>query len=144
MYQFKNYALFIVLFLLLNLAIQSCAGSGQAGMTDEEHIEFVKAEDVSDIKFRSPEIVGGQMAFYRELRYPDRSRERGSQGTVILSYTVNELGILERVEVDSSSGDQALDRAAVRAFEQMRFLPAVINGERVSMDLRFPVPFRLN
>ncbi|MCH8556985.1 MAG: energy transducer TonB [Balneolia bacterium] len=144
MHIFKQIVCLHALLLIVALGLQSCASSESARVSDEEHIEFVKSEDVSDIEFRPAEIVGGQIAFYNELRYPDRSKERGSQGRVLLSYTVSELGILERVEVEESSGDRALDRAAVRAFEQMRFLPAVHNGERVPIDLLYPVPFLLN
>lgn len=111
---------------------------------EQGHIDRIVSEDISDIEMRSAEFVGGPEAFYSVLRYPDNARQRRAQGNVILAYKVNEFGILESVEIETSSGNSDLDRAAVTAFEQLRFIPTVHDGERVSMSGFYPVIFRMN
>lgn len=113
-------------------------------MSLEEHIAKVEAEDVSGIPFRSHQFVGGQQAFFAELRYPDSARERGVEGTVLLNFTVTEQGLPKNIEVAQSSGNRALDDSAVRTMERMRFIPGVNNGERAAINATFPVIFRLN
>ena len=139
MSSYRNFTLLLVFTVLI---LSSCASSGSASL--EDHIAEVEAEDVSGIEFRSHQFVGGQEAFFSELRYPDSARERGIEGTVLLNFIVTEQGLPENIEVAQSSGNRALDDSAVRTMERMRFIPGVNNGERAAINATFPVIFRLN
>jgi TonB family protein len=62
---------------------------------------------------------------------------------VLLTITIGADGAVERVEVDTSSGHEELDRAAVEAAEGWRFEPARLDGVAVAHEVRVPVEFRL-
>jgi|GEM_PF-2564401 len=138
----SSYSILTLLFLFAALIVSSCTNTNSVSL--EEHIATVEAEDVSEIKFRPHQFVGGQEAFFSELRYPDSARQRGVEGTVLLNFTVTEQGLPENIEVAQTSGNRALDESAVRTMERMRFIPGVSNGERAAINATFPVIFRLN
>ena len=138
----SSYSIITLLFLFAALIVSSCANTNSVSL--EEHIATVEAEDISGIEVRFPEMVGGERAFYSTLRYPDSARARGRDGTVVLTYTVTKQGLPDNIQVVNSSGNRALDESAVRAMEDMRFIPGVKDGERLAVNLTFPVNFRLN
>lgn len=89
------------------------------------------------------------MALYRAeyLRnpspeYPERSRENGEQGSVLLRVSVSAAGRASEVTVAVSSGYPRLDRAAKAAVESWRFVPAKRNGQPVDSVLTVPVRFQ--
>ncbi|MEQ8902653.1 MAG: TonB family protein [Roseovarius sp.] len=75
----------------------------------------------------------------RQKRYPRGTR---SSGTVHLTLTVSDTGRLMAVRVRQSSGDRALDTAAVQAVQGARLpaKPAPLPGDSHSFNL--PVAFR--
>lgn len=76
-------------------------------------------------------------------RYPPAALRMGQQGTVTLVIHVNAQGQPEKVMVDSSSGHELLDQAAVDAAGQWRFHPAMQDGKLAPARLRVPVSFDL-
>lgn len=94
--------------------------------------------------------AGGQdsVALYRaeylrnpQPEYPERSRENGEEGTVMLRVGVSAAGRASEVTVAASSGYPRLDRAAKAAVEGWRFVPAKRNGQPVDSVLTVPVRF---
>lgn len=94
---------------------------------------------------------GGQdsVALYRaeylnnpRPEYPERSRENGEEGTVLLRVSVSAAGRASEVTVAVSSGYPRLDRAAKAAVESWRFAPAKRNGQAVDSVLTVPVRFQ--
>ncbi len=76
--------------------------------------------------------------------YPDSERDQGIEGTVVLVVTVGKRGEVLGVQVAQSSGNSALDEAAVQNVRQCwRFAPAVQNGAAADSRITFPVVFRL-
>jgi TonB family protein len=75
--------------------------------------------------------------------YPEKAREEGREGTVILRVLVDEEGRVRSVEVNRSSGFEAFNRAAVDAVRRWRFSPARYGERRVESWVRIPVVFRL-
>jgi protein TonB len=86
-----------------------------------------------------PEVV-------REVQpdYPEELREQGVQGTVTVRYTVDENGKVTGVSVERSSGNDALDDAAVRAIRRYRYRPAQQDGKPRAVQMRRPFVFRLS
>lgn len=85
-------------------------------------------------------------ARYRETPrpiYPETARRKGREGTVLLRVLVDGEGCAKFVEINKSSGDDALDRAAREAIEQWRFIPAHYGEKAVESWIRIPVDFRL-
>jgi protein TonB len=75
--------------------------------------------------------------------YPRAARRNGEQGTVTLRVLVSADGGPSRVEVERSSGSNALDAAALEAVKNWRFAPATRAGEPVDGWVIVPVVFRL-
>jgi TonB family protein len=85
-------------------------------------------------------------AGYRETpkpKYPESARRKGREGTVLLRVLVNEEGRAKTIEINKSSGDDSLDRAASEAIQQWRFIPARYGQKVVESWIRIPVDFRL-
>jgi TonB family protein len=67
-----------------------------------------------------------------ERAYPIGLRELGLGGTVELAFYINEQGDAERFEVRTSSGNTALDQAALRVAPTFEFTPAQRGNARVA------------
>jgi protein TonB len=75
--------------------------------------------------------------------YPRRARRAGVEGTVTLKVLVTARGAPGKVEVETSSGSEALDRAAIDAVKRWQFVPARRGDAPVDAWVRVPVIFRL-
>jgi protein TonB len=76
--------------------------------------------------------------------YPSVSRRSGEQGRVLLKVLVSENGLAESVQLDSSSGHEKLDRAAIEAVKKWSFVPAKRSNQPVSAYVLVPVNFSLS
>ena len=76
--------------------------------------------------------------------YPKMSRRQGEQGRVLLKVLVSENGIAEQVQLDTSSGYEKLDQAAIEAVKKWSFVPAKKSDQAVSAFVLVPVKFELN
>jgi protein TonB len=86
-------------------------------------------------------------ARYRDTprpEYPESARREGREGRVLLRVLVDDQGRTRTVEINSSSGSHALDRAAAEAIRRWRFHPARYGDRPVESWLRIPVEFRLS
>lgn len=110
--------------------------------TEQAHIERVQSEDVSAVYDRAASIEGGQNAFYEMLSYPRSALLDRRDGRVLLIVDVNTDGLADEIRIHEGSGYADFDRNAVQAMQQMRFIPAVENGELVDSEMLFPVVFR--
>jgi protein TonB len=75
--------------------------------------------------------------------YPRRARRDGIEGTVLLKVLVTATGAPGEVKVESSSGSDSLDRAALDAVRAWQFIPARRADAAVDAWIRVPVVFRL-
>lgn len=75
--------------------------------------------------------------------YPIAELNAEITGTTILIVTVDENGTPLSVEVEKSSRNRNLDRAAKDAAMKWRFNPSTRNGKRVGDRVRVPVEFKL-
>ena len=75
--------------------------------------------------------------------YPESARRDGREGRVLLRVLVDDQGRSKQVEINSSSGSDALDRAAAEAIKRWRFHPARYGDKAVESWLRIPLEFRL-
>jgi len=74
-------------------------------------------------------------------KYPPEEQRRGIGGTVILVISIDANGNVLDVEVEKSSGNRNLDRAAMQAARKWRFNPEIKNGQKVPSRVRVPVEF---
>ncbi|MFZ5512688.1 MAG: energy transducer TonB [Pseudomonadota bacterium] len=75
--------------------------------------------------------------------YPMSARRNGETGKVVLKVLVTREGLAGRVELESSSGFDALDRSALETVKRWRFTPATQGDEPVEAWVRVPIEFRL-
>lgn len=76
--------------------------------------------------------------------YPPMSRRQGEQGRVLLKVLVSEAGAADHVVLETSSGHEKLDRAAIEAVKKWSFIPAKRNSQAISAYVLVPVKFSLN
>lgn len=89
------------------------------------------------------ETAGPQILSAPAPVYPESARQSGASGTVLVGLAINEAGTVSDAWVESSSGNDALDRAAVQAVLSWQFIPARQNGLPVLVRTRVPVIFGL-
>ena len=77
-------------------------------------------------------------------RYPPAALRSGITGTVILIISVDAQGNVTDVEVERSSRNRDLDRAAIQAARKWRFNPAQVDGVNSAGRVRVPVDFNLD
>jgi TonB family protein len=75
--------------------------------------------------------------------YPEIARREAREGRVLLRVLVDDQGRTKAVEINNSSGNEALDRAAAEAVKQWHFHPARAGDKAVESWLRIPIEFRL-
>ena len=75
--------------------------------------------------------------------YPESARREGREGSVLLRVLIDDQGRSKQVEVNRSSGSDALDRAAAEAIKRWRFHPARHGENPVESWVRIPIEFRL-
>ena len=76
--------------------------------------------------------------------YPTLSRRIGEQGRVLLRVLVSEQGTPQSVELESGSGFNRLDKAAMDAVKKWRFIPARKGSQAVSAYVLVPLKFSLD
>lgn len=78
------------------------------------------------------------------FRYPSELYAKRVQGNVTLRLFVDSTGgiIADSTRVEESSGHAALDSAAVKGSQDLRFNPARRRGSAIAVSLLYPVYFR--
>ena len=76
-------------------------------------------------------------------RYPQRMRQRGTEGVVVVRAMVDENGVVGDVTVKESSGSPELDRAAMNAIKRWRYKPAIKGGRKVRAPIVQRISFKL-
>ena len=103
----------------------------------------VKVEAVAEPAVEPPKF-GAAYLNNPAPTYPPVSRRYGEQGRVLLRVLVSENGLAESVQLDSSSGYEKLDRAAIEAVKKWSFIPAKRSNQPVSAYVLVPVKFSLS
>jgi TonB family protein len=75
--------------------------------------------------------------------YPPLLRDAGVGGEVLVWFYVNERGLVEKTRLKRSSGHEALDDAALKVAELMRFAPAMKDGQPVAAWIDLPIVFKV-
>ena len=76
--------------------------------------------------------------------YPVQARNQGMQGKVVVHAYITAAGMVEMVEVASSSGHSILDDAALAEVKKWLFLPATEGNMAVPSEVMVPIVFVLN
>ena len=99
---------------------------------------------------RSPSLSDGEVLFaqpkYAENpkpTYPREARRKGYEGEVILKVEVLPDGRVGQIEVKNSSGFELLDRSALAAVKQWKFVPAKKGEKSIPLWVNIPIKFQL-
>ena len=75
--------------------------------------------------------------------YPESARRENREGRVLLRVLIDDQGKTRSVEINRSSGHDALDGAAAEAIKRWRFYPARAGETAVESWVSIPIDFRL-
>ena len=75
--------------------------------------------------------------------YPASARREGREGRVLLRVLIDDQGKTRSVEINRSSGSDALDQAATEAIKLWRFHPARAGDRPVESWVSVPIEFQL-
>ena len=79
----------------------------------------------------------------KNIKYPEKNRENGITGIVIVEFTITTEGNIEDVKVVKGV-DPLLDNEAIRVVKLMpKWTPAENKGEKVNMIYNLPIRFKL-
>jgi periplasmic protein TonB len=95
-----------------------------------------------------PSYAGGNDAmttyFNRNLEYPAQASGEGVEGTVMLSFIVDEKGKIRSPQVVGNNLGYGLDEEAIRVINSMpKWTPATVKGQNVKSRVTLPVRFVL-
>jgi TonB family protein len=123
-----------VLLLFGVLAVPGC-GDGQ---TSQRVAQAFQAGPPVPDEFPTP--LNTELPF----RYPAALYARKVQGNVTLRLRIDRDGQVnaDSTRIEETSGYAALDSAAVKGSQELRFIPAKLRGEPMPVTILFPVYFR--
>jgi TonB family protein len=75
------------------------------------------------------------------IEYPLALWDQDIEGETLLRVRVTDVGRVDSVEVQRSSGHEAFDSAAISGAMDLRFQPARRNGKRIDVWAQVPVHF---
>lgn len=95
-----------------------------------------------------PEYVGGNAAMNKfileNIKYPQKAKETGLQGTVYISFVIEKDGTLADAKVEKGIGG-GCDEEALRVVKMMpKWIPGKDKGKNVSVGLTLPIKFKLD
>ncbi len=76
-----------------------------------------------------------------EREYPPLLRDAGIGGTTIVWFFIDENGVVKNQVIQQSSGNEAMDEAALRVAPVFEFTPAENRGEPVPVWVQLPITF---
>ena len=87
-----------------------------------------------------PKVLNTELPFH----YPAALYARRVQGNVTLRLYIDQNGQVrgDSTRVEESSGNAALDSAALKGSQELRFVPAKLRGDPMPATVLFPVYFR--
>ena len=108
----------------------------------------VRSNDpVFQVVEKMPQFPGGEAALMQflqnSIRYPAEARSANAQGRCFVQFIVNSNGKINNAEIVKSSGNEALDKEALRVVNSMPvWNPGTQGGERVNTRLTLPIAFK--
>jgi protein TonB len=113
-----------------------------SGCVDGESSQ--KVAQALQARASTPDEVPKMLTTDLPFRYPAALYARKVQGNVTLRLHVDRDGLVrpDSTRIEESSGYAALDSAAVKGSQDLRFVPAKLHGTPMSVTILFPVYFR--
>jgi len=94
-----------------------------------------------------PQNEDGPYSVYDELKYPDKAREAGLEGTVEIALFIipsGDDGKVKQARVLKSIGNKDCNKAASKAAKKLNFMPASLEGDPANSWTSMPITFSLS
>ena len=91
---------------------------------------------------KMPMPEGGIMSIMEKVVYPKSAKVNKIEGKVVVKAVVDESGNVIKTEVVESVNED-LDKAAVKAIKESKFIPGEKDGKKVKVEIFIPVKFKL-
>ena len=102
----------------------------------------VKQSDKGRVYKVGSDVSAPVVIFKAQPKYPEKQRKVRKQRTVTLSFTVDSDGGTKDIEVKRSASEE-LDRIAVDAVREWKFIPAKKKGKPVAVRVQTDIQFHL-
>lgn len=105
-----------------------------------------KAEEQARLSgIRNAYIGSIKNAVEKNKKYPQLSKARGEEGSVVLKFRIHQDGKISDIGLQSSSSFEKLDEAAIKAVEKLGVFNAIPKDlEEEYMDISIPMKFKLS
>ena len=133
-----------VAFKAADFSGQGIQGGNAAGDRKEDQVVAI-GETPSFTPFTvAPQVQNREeVARALEREYPSLLRDAGVGGKVDVWIRISEGGKVEKVQVNSSSGQPALDEAALKVAQVIKFSPAMNRDKAVPVWVSIPITFQV-
>jgi len=91
---------------------------------------------------QNPELIGGNAAIAKAVKYPEIAKKAGVEGRVYLQFVVDEKGNVVDPVVMKGIG-AGCDEEALRVVRTLKFKPGKQRGKAVKVRFSLPINFRL-
>ena len=144
----KRYIYLVLLpAVIFSMMIIACSEESNNILTEPEvETNVISGKDVQALS-KQPNYPGGIEELYAYLgsgiKYPPEAKEQGIEGKVFVSFVIDELGRITKVNVNKSV-HELLDEEAIRAISAMpEWTPGELDGVKVPVEYVLPIQFKL-
>ncbi|MFT3936082.1 MAG: energy transducer TonB [Chitinophagaceae bacterium] len=124
-------------------------GKVSGAISSDNTVKIEKDKDgVYNRADKMPEYPGGEAALSKyvenNITYPQNAIDQNTEGTVNVSFVINEKGkVINPVATGKAAGN-GLDEEAIKVVKQMPdWKPGIVKGKAVKTRLSLPVTFKL-
>jgi len=131
------------------LAVKKKKGKASAVVSTDNTLKIEKdKEGVYTKAEKMPEYPGGEAALTKfvetNINYPQDAIDQNTEGTVNVSFVINEKGKVVDPVASGKTAGHGLDEEAVKMVKQMpAWKPGMVKGKPVKTRLSLPVTFKL-
>lgn len=122
--------------------VPGAAGVGTAAPPAQESQEKEKKSSGGEVAVANEEDVKIQLVKRVNPSYPEKAKQQGITGDVILQVKIGKDGKVVEAQVKESA-HELLDQAAVEAVKQWEYTPPVLDGKPVEVNATVTIAFKL-
>jgi protein TonB len=117
--------------------------------TNKEYKVINGTDTISTKLSRPPLFIGGSRlifnALFKEVRYPDKAKKNKTEGTVLITFTIDINGKTSNHRVSKGIGD-GCDEDALRVVKKFlnNWIPGILNEKAVNVEYSIPIKFNLS
>ncbi|MFM6088808.1 MAG: energy transducer TonB [Dolichospermum sp.] len=121
--------------ILTQLPNSNGSGNGLGNSAEAENQPIATAP--RPVTENSSQLNRAAECIYCQIKYPDRARRRGVEGTALIAIDTDDSGIVTQVRLIRSSGDSELDEAAEKYAQDWKLTPKEGGREAVTTEVNF-------